>query len=121
MPRSILLVEDEGIVASAVAALLRRQGHRVHHVADGESAWHEIQARPRDYDVLLVDINMPRMNGIDFVRHVRSTAWVGLILVMSGRVSDVELRRLEQLRVQRVLTKPFTPDEVAAALLAAAR
>lgn len=120
-PRSILLVEDEGIVASAVLALLRRFGHRMHHATDGQTAWEEMQARPDDFDVLLVDINMPRMNGVDLVRHVRTTAWAGRILVMSGRVAESDMRQLERLRVDRVLIKPFTPDEIAAALGAAER
>lgn len=112
----VLLVEDEGLVASAIAAMLQRQGHRVTHVTDGESAWQAMQTRAGQFEAMLVDINMPRMNGIDLVRRVRSTGWPGRIVVMSGRISDPELRTLEQLRVDRVLPKPFTPDEVAAAM-----
>jgi signal transduction histidine kinase len=120
-PRRILLVEDEGIVASAVTAMLQRQGHDVTHAIDGQTAWAEMKADPGRFDVLLVDINMPRMNGIDLVRRVRSTAWAGRIVVMSGRISDPDLRTLEQLRVHRMLPKPFTPEDIAAALGAAER
>jgi len=115
-PCSVLLVEDEGIVASAITAILHRLGHRVTQATDGETAWREMQAHADRFDVLLVDINMPRMNGVDFVRHVRATPWAGRIVVMSGRVSEPDLRQLEQLHVHRVLIKPFTPEEVTAAL-----
>ena len=114
--RRILLVEDEPLVAQTAVAVLEHFGHTVTHLLDGAEAWNHLSAKPTQYDVLLLDVNMPRMNGVDLVRHVRETEFSGRIVVMSGRVDEADLNALKELRVDYILAKPFTPDELTAAL-----
>ena len=114
--RRILMAEDEPSVAEATLQTLARLGHTTEHRTDGAAAWELMSTHGHAFDLLLVDINMPHMNGIELVRRVRSTAWAGRIVVMSGRVADPDLRELERLQVDRVLIKPFSSDELASAL-----
>ncbi|MFT3783419.1 MAG: transporter substrate-binding domain-containing protein [Nibricoccus sp.] len=112
--RRILLAEDEPLVASTAARILERLGHQVVRKADGLDAWEELSREPNRYDLLLVDLSMPRLSGIDFVRKVRTLTYSGRIVVMSGRVSDEDLRTLKELGIDRVLGKPFTTDKLMA-------
>lgn len=116
----ILLVEDEPLVARSAVLALEGFGHSVTHLLDGAEAWsHLSSVGGAPYDALLLDVNMPRMNGVDLVRRLRNTAFAGRIIVMSGRVAGEDMRALKNLRVDRILTKPFTPAELVEALRAA--
>jgi two-component system, cell cycle sensor histidine kinase and response regulator CckA len=110
------MVEDEPLVARAALSILQQRGHRVTHIADGAAAWAEFCASPARYDLLLVDINLPGMSGVDLVARVRQAAYAGPIIVMSGRVAEKDLRMLERLRVNHVMPKPFSVQELTEAV-----
>jgi DNA-binding response OmpR family regulator len=112
--RRILVVEDEPLIASATATILKRQGHDVTQRHDGVEAWGELSAGGVNYDLLLVDLSMPRMSGVDLVKHVRTVSYAGAIVVMSGRVAEDDLLMLKALEVDRILTKPFTSEQLVA-------
>ncbi|HUJ45325.1 MAG TPA: transporter substrate-binding domain-containing protein [Opitutaceae bacterium] len=114
--RRILLVEDEPLVARISIAVLERLGHSVTHLLDGAEAWARFSSNGGDYDLLLLDVNMPRMSGVDLIRRVRGTRFAGRIVVMSGRVSEEDRHTLKSLDVDYILAKPFTPAELAEAL-----
>jgi signal transduction histidine kinase len=115
-PVRVLLVEDEPLVARAALALLQHAGHLVTHQPDGAEAWAYLSAHAEDCDLLLADINMPQMNGVDLVRHARGIGFRGRILMMSGRVTPEEKRALDELRIDGILGKPFTAEQLRAAV-----
>jgi CheY-like chemotaxis protein len=108
----LLLVEDEELVARSVMPVLLRLGYEVVSCADGAEAWSRFADVGMGCKVILIDLNMPRMNGIDFVRHVRTTPYPGAILVMSGRVSDEDMLSLQELNINGILNKPFTSENL---------
>jgi PAS domain S-box-containing protein len=110
--RRILLVEDEPLVAQTVISILRRCGHQLHHVADGSDAWRHLAPDLSRYDLLIIDVNLPGMNGIDLVSRVRERKFPGGILIVSGRLGMGHLRALVEMNVDRVLTKPFTAHQL---------
>lgn len=108
----ILVVEDELLIASATARILQKLGYIVAQHGDGEDAWAELSAGGPGYDLLLIDLSMPRMSGIDLVTKVRTLPGTVCVVVMSGRVSDDDLQALKILKVDRVLSKPFTTEQL---------
>jgi signal transduction histidine kinase/ABC-type amino acid transport substrate-binding protein/CheY-like chemotaxis protein len=108
----ILIVEDEPLIASTTTQILQRLGYAVAHRGDGEQAWKELSSGSSGYDLLLIDLSMPRMSGADLVRRVRTLPGSMCIVVMSGRVSDDELLELKTLKVDRILAKPFTTEHL---------
>lgn len=75
-----------------------------------------------DYDVVVLDVNMPGMSGIELARLLRSSgAYTGSTIVISGRVSSDELRTLTAAGVTAVLSKPFELDEIQAAVTSCLR
>ncbi|MBK9991903.1 MAG: transporter substrate-binding domain-containing protein [Verrucomicrobia bacterium] len=108
----ILIVEDEMLISSSASRILQRQGYIVAQCGDGEDAWKELSAGGPGYDLLLIDLSMPRMSGVDLVRKVRTLPGTVCIVVMSGRVSDEDLLALKDLKVNRILPKPFTTEQL---------
>jgi signal transduction histidine kinase/ActR/RegA family two-component response regulator len=112
--KRILIVEDELLISSAAASILQRLGHVVALRSDGVEAWNELVAGGAGYDLLLIDLSMPRMSGIDLVKQVRTLSYAGAIVVMSGRVTEEDLQTLKTLQIDRILAKPFTAEQLTA-------
>jgi two-component system chemotaxis sensor kinase CheA/two-component system sensor histidine kinase and response regulator WspE len=89
----ILLVDDSAIAREAEAALLRSLGHEVDEAVDGEDGWQRLQGGA--YQVLITDVQMPVLDGIDLTRRVKATPrFVKLpILILSSLSAPEERRR----------------------------
>jgi PAS domain S-box-containing protein len=108
--RRVLVVDDNEDAASTLASLLELNGHVAQVAHDGEQALRAAEAwRP---DVVLLDIGLPRLNGYDVCRHLRSQAWARELRIVAltgwGQVDD--RKRSEAAGFDRHLVKPVDPD-----------
>ncbi len=88
----ILLVDDSAIAREAEAALLRSLGHEVDEAVDGEDGWAQLQGGA--YHLLVTDVQMPVLDGIDLTRRVKATPrFVKLPIVILSSLSAPEERR----------------------------
>lgn len=110
-PLRVFLAEDEALVAETLAAVLQRAGHQVVKSDNGSRAWEQLAGHLSDFDLLVFDVNMPGLDGIELARRARTSHYAGRLLIISGRLSVSELREIEQVRVDRVLAKPFSTQE----------
>jgi CheY-like chemotaxis protein len=107
--RTVLIADDDEDFRSAIAELLAEEGHKVIHVPDGEAALAVLDAatkgRVRSPDLLVLDLLMPKMGGIEVLQRLRkSSRWAGLpVLVVTG-VND------PMLRVRLDLPLAFKPE-----------
>jgi DNA-binding response OmpR family regulator len=114
---SILLAEDDELVANAVTLALNHAGHKVTRIADGAEAWRHLQAHLANYHLLVFDVNMPGLDGIELAQRVRTTLrYRGPILITSGRLGSDDLKQLAEIHVDRVLNKPFAVQELTEAV-----
>lgn len=72
MPKVALLVDDEQLVRDYVSTVLRQEGFKVLEAADGTDALSIVQGMRGTVDVLVTDVRMPRMTGIELVRSVKT-------------------------------------------------
>jgi len=108
----IFLAEDEEMVASAVASALRRAGHTLTLETNGATAWQHLQDRLDAYDLLVLDVNMPGLDGIELAQRIRATGrYQGRIMITSGRLGSDDLRQISEAKVDCVLNKPFQINE----------
>ncbi len=108
--RSILIADDEESIRHVLTVLLEERGYQARAVSDGEEALRELQAR--DYDALVTDVRMPKMNGLDLVRAAQGTSPETTIIVMSAYGShDLAIEAMKA-GAYDYLGKPFRPDEV---------
>lgn len=113
-----LVADDSVSVRRTMELFVRDLGFEVEGVADGVDALQSVRRhRP---DLVLVDLEMPRMNGIDFVRELRAdpaTAAVPVIMITS-RYSERHRRMALEAGVDVFLTKPYTEDALASRIQA---
>jgi two-component system response regulator RegX3 len=109
MNERILVVDDEPAIADAVAYALRREGFDVETRGDGEQALETARATP--YDVLVLDLMLPRMSGLDVCRALRAESDVP-ILMLTARDAEVERVLGLELGADDYVTKPFSVAEL---------
>ncbi len=115
----ILLAEDEKRMAAALVAILKEEKYDVDHVADGESALAALQSNI--YDMAVLDVMMPLLNGFDVARKARENKVATPILMLTAKSStDDKVTGLDS-GADDYLTKPFETKELLARLRAMGR
>jgi CheY-like chemotaxis protein len=113
----VLIVDDDGILRETLAREARTWGFEVHVESTTEGALLLLRNTP--IDVLVTDLRMKGLDGIDLIRAVREVSPQTQTLLMSAYATARDLQLATQHGTVRVLCKPFTPAELRAALAAA--
>ncbi len=100
----VLLVEDEPSIAEPLVVALRREGHDVVHAPDGAAAL--AADREAAFDIVLLDLRLPDMDGFDVCRELRTRSDVPIIIV-SARGEDIDMVLGLELGADDYLVKPF--------------
>jgi two-component system OmpR family response regulator len=114
MPRTILIVDDDPHIRQLLAFSFAQAGLATIEAGDGEAALAAVAARSPDLVVL--DINMPRMNGIEVCRRIRGKGDLP-ILFLSSRDDEIDRVLGIELGADDYVTKPFSPREVTARVM----
>ncbi|BEP60294.1 two-component system response regulator BaeR [Variovorax sp. V213] len=114
----IVIVEDELDIASVVQDYLRHAGYETVHFADGQSALEHIIASPPD--LTLLDIMLPRLDGIEVLRRAREHTSHPIIM-LTARIEEVDRLLGLELGADDYVCKPFSPRELVARVRAVLR
>lgn len=114
----ILIVEDEEKIARFVTLELEHEGYQVEHAADGRTAVD--LALKRDYDLILLDVLLPQLNGMEVLRRVRKHKDVPVIMVTARDAVMDKVAGLDA-GADDYLTKPFAIEELFARIRVALR
>jgi two-component system, OmpR family, response regulator RegX3 len=114
----ILLVEDEESFVEALSIGLTREGFEVHVARDGEEAL-EVFRRVNP-DLILLDMMLPKMSGIDVCRQIRRTSTVPIVMV-TARDSEIDTVVALEVGVDDYVTKPYRLRELVARIRAVLR
>lgn len=115
----ILLVEDDRKVARFIQQGLEEEGHAVDVAGDGEAGGQLAHVNP--YDVMILDIQLPRKNGLQLAAELRREDVATPILMLTARDSTEDLVRGLDSGADDYLTKPFAFDELLARVRALGR
>jgi len=108
----ILVVEDDSKIASFVVRGLKQSGYAADHAPDGETGL--ALADSTDYDAMIVDVMLPRLDGISLVKRLRAARRVTPVLFLSAKSSVDDRIRGLQAGGDDYLTKPFAFSELLA-------
>ena len=108
--RRILIVDDDRALRHVLAELLKAAGHSVDQTADGRDALSRVDCDL--YDIVLLDIGLPGVNGLDVLAHARAAAKPPIVIVMTADDTPETLLGAVRRQAYRYLRKPFAPSAI---------
>ncbi len=115
----ILIVEDDSRIATPLARDLRHQHHSVDVALDGKTGWDYAQAT--EYDLILLDLMLPHLDGISLCKQLRSRGFQANILMLTARDTTYDKVIGLDAGADDYLVKPFTLEELSARIRALQR
>ena len=113
MSEYVLVVDDEPMIRGFAARVLREEGFGVHEAGDGAEALELVRAGIADLEVVLSDIVMPRMDGVQLLQSL-STLRPDLPVILMSGYGTAQLAELGIASPCGVLAKPFSPEALVA-------
>ncbi|MGH7499025.1 MAG: response regulator [Gemmatimonadales bacterium] len=110
MGSAVLVVDDEPALRAMIARALEAEGFTVVLAGDGMEAWGLIEEGNGPFDLLVIDILMPRWDGATLMRRVRAEHPAQRILLITGRIEGGVPGSVP--KDVPILLKPFTPDDL---------
>lgn len=107
--KKILLVEDDRNLSRSMDIMLTLEGFEVITVYNGDEALNKLFRKP--FDLLITDIVMPYLDGLELIRKLRSINRHIPIMVVSGNLNEELNESLQELNIRHVLPKPIKPFE----------
>jgi two-component system KDP operon response regulator KdpE len=118
-PLKILVVDDEPAIRRFLRTSLTAQGYLVTEAENGTAALEDLRRRP--IDILVLDLGLPDINGLDIIERVRGQGSTVPIIVLSSRTDETGKVKALDLGADDYVTKPFGIDELLARIRAALR
>ena len=109
--RRILLVDDDRGLRHVLSELLQEAGHKVATAGDGPEAL-DILGEGADFDLVLLDVGLPSMSGLDVLARVRNLESPPLVIVMTADDTSATLLEAVRRQAYRYLRKPFPPSTI---------
>ena len=117
--RRILFVDDEAAIARLAQVMLRSLGHTATTFGKPDEGLAAVRADPRAFDLVITDLTMPGMTGVDLARGIREVRPDMPIILSSGYADEVPEETLKSLGIVQVLPKPFQMQTLGAAVASA--
>ena len=107
----LLLVEDEHLLRGLIAQFLRGEGFEVVEAADGSQGV-GFFASMRPFAVVLLDLNLPLLPGVEVCRRIKSEQPSQSVIICSAAILESHITKLRELKVEQFLTKPYHPRDL---------
>jgi DNA-binding response OmpR family regulator len=115
----ILIIEDEEAILMALEDNLKMEGYGVESAADGEKGFSK--AREKTFDLVILDIMLPRMDGFEVCKKLRGAGIMTPILMLTAKCQEIDKVLGLELGADDYVTKPFSPRELLARVKALLR
>jgi two-component system chemotaxis response regulator CheY len=114
-PARVLIVDDSSVMRKIVGRSLRQAGMEIQQVLEASNGSEALTvAREHPLDLILTDINMPMMDGLEFVRHLRGieTAQDVPVVMITTEAGEAHVVQALSSGASGYIRKPFTPDQI---------
>ncbi len=117
----VLLVEDDELLGDGIRTGLKHYGHTIDWVKDGKSAYDVLSSKHESFDIIVLDIGLPKMSGLEVLKSVRDRNIHTPVVILTARETvDDRVKGLDA-GADDYLTKPFDLDELCARMRAMQR
>ena len=113
MTARILYLDDEEALVFLMRRMLEHLGHHVVAFKRSEEALAAFQATPHEFDLVLTDMSMPGMSGIEFAQSVLALRPGMLVVIATGHMQDKDVEKARAVGVYEVIQKPSSLEEMA--------
>ncbi|WP_314589648.1 response regulator transcription factor [Paenibacillus terrigena] len=120
MTHTICIIEDDQAIVEMVESYLTKEGYAVSIARDGEEGLRKFKEAPEPFDLVLVDLMMPKMDGMEVIRRIRTNSLVP-ILIMSAKDGDIDKALGLGFGADDYIAKPFSMIELSARIKAIIR
>lgn len=117
----ILIIEDEENIAKILKRGFEKEGYAADYITDGEAGLRRIQLHHSDYDVVILDLMLPKISGSEICRTIRDEKISLPILVLTAKGAEEDKVSLLEIGADDYLTKPFSFKELLARIRALTR
>src|SRR3989338_2662899 len=104
---SVLVVDDDPVVVKSCERILKTEGYKIDSAVNGQHAINILQNQ--DYDLVITDLKMPEVNGIDLIKWMKDSKHQTGIIIITGFPSQETIKDALDLGIIDYLPKPFTP------------
>lgn len=108
--KTVLVAEDETTIRLMIADLLEEEGYGVIQASDGEQAWRMFEEHRDDIQLVIADVLMPEMNGIELRRKIHDLSPATRVLFISGYIREDTGHLVGLQKTEELLTKPFNVE-----------
>jgi two-component system cell cycle sensor histidine kinase/response regulator CckA len=109
----ILYLDDEEPLVFLMRRMLEHLGHRIAAFTRSDEALAAFTAAPTEFDLVLTDMSMPGMSGVEFAESVLAVRPDALVVIATGHIQDKDIERARAAGVHEVIQKPSTLEEMA--------
>ena len=113
MSARILYLDDEEPLVFLMRRMLEHLGHRISAFTRSEEALAAFTAAPAEFDLVLTDMSMPGMSGVEFAQSVLAVRPDALVVIATGHLQDKDVERARAAGVHEVIQKPSSLEEMA--------
>lgn len=113
MSARILYLDDEEPLVFLMRRMLQHLGHRVSAFSRCEDALAAFEAAPADFDLVLTDMSMPGVSGVEFAQRILALRSDTLVVIATGHLQDKDVAKARAAGVREVIQKPSTIEEMA--------
>jgi CheY-like chemotaxis protein len=108
----ILIVEDEASLRELLCSILEPRGYKILTAADGTRAVDVLMSEPATIDAVLLDLNLPQLNGVDVYKTLRRLRPEAKVIIISGNITPETRRELNLHGQPEFLPKPYQIEEL---------
>ena len=112
--KKVLIAEDESAIREIIAITLKRAGYEVTEACDGQQALMLYNEKEGDFDVVLLDIMMPNIDGLEVCKRLRSVSGTVGIIMLTAKTQEMDKVSGLLMGADDYITKPFSPSELMA-------
>lgn len=112
--KKVLIAEDESAIREIIAITLKRAGYEVTEACDGQQALMLYNEKEGDFDVVLLDIMMPNVDGLEVCKRLRAVSGTVGIIMLTAKTQEMDKVSGLLMGADDYITKPFSPSELMA-------
>lgn len=107
---SVLVVDDEPGMRFLIGEILQEDGRTIHMAGTGQQALNLVEREK--IDLILLDVKMPGMNGIEVYKNLKGRNYQGIVVMMTANGEDGLIKEAKALGIKKFLIKPFDIEEL---------